>query len=155
MGYAGSIRVIAIDPGITTGYALGVIDKHAGKMEVATGQRKMDVTRYYEWLGNIEPDVVICERFEYRNSPRAGLELFSRELIGITTLWAGQHITLDMLFMQMPGSVINGYFDRKKLIELNLWKPGHLHANEACMHLMHWYTFGAGYRYNKIGIQPA
>lgn len=150
------LKAIAFDPGITTGFAIGEIDPDEGTMLVSTDQEKFTVSDVFSRLEEYAPDFIIYERFDFRNKARAGLELFSRELIGVFELYA-QRTEQVQLFKQSPGSVINGYFDRRKLVQDGLWTPGALfiHSNEACMHLLYWYTFGAGYKYNKGGYRAA
>lgn len=146
--------VIALDPGVTTGYALGEIDEDDGFMRVVTGQERMDHKRYWEFLNYYKPDFVICEKFEFRNKARRGLELFSRELIGITHLYIALVNEGEGLYMQMAGPVIAGFFSKPQNME-GIYKEGKIHSNEAAMHLLHWYKFGAGFKYNKRGFASA
>lgn len=148
--------VIAVDPGVTTGYAIGELDEPDGFMRVVTGQERMDHKRFWEFLNYYKPDMLICERFEFRNKARTGLELFSRELIGIAHLYiqivnGGDESTL---FMQQPGPVIGGFFSKPENMG-NVYKKGKIHANEAAMHLLHWYKFGPGFKYWKKGFESA
>lgn len=150
------ITAIAFDPGITTGYAIGEINPDVGLMTVSTSQAKFSVSDVYARLDELKPDHVIFERFDFRNRARTGLELFSRELIGIFELYAQQNPQVT-LTRQSPGSVINGFFDRKRLSADGIWKAGAewIHSNEAAMHLLYWYTFGPGFKYNKEGYVAA
>lgn len=145
------ITVIAIDPGGTTGFAIGLIDEDKGEMRVSSDELRMTGTELYARLEVLEPDILIYERFEYRNRARAGLELISRDLIGVMELYCNREgVTY---YKQMPGGTINAHFNNKKLKELGVFKgtKGN-HANEACMHLCHWFTFREGYKWNKVGI---
>lgn len=150
------LKAIAFDPGITTGWAIGEINETDGEMLVSMDQEKFSVSDVFSRLEELEPDFIIYERFDFRNKARSGLELFSRELIGVFELYV-QRNSRCSIYKQSPGSVINGYFDRRKLVEAGVWTPGaeYIHSNEACMHLLYWYTFGAGFKYNRKGYRAA
>lgn len=148
------LKAIAFDPGVTTGFAIGEIDESIGEMLVSTEQEKFSVSDVFSRLEEYVPNFIIYERFDFRNRARTGLELFSRELIGVFELYAQRNVDTQ-IFKQSPGNVINGYFDRRKLVEAGLWIPGKIHANEACMHLLYFFTFGAGYKYNQRGYRKA
>jgi hypothetical protein len=148
------MRVIALDPGITTGYAIGQIT-FEGKMLVVTGQEKWSHLELWGFFEDYTPDFLITERFEYRNRARAGLELFSRELIGVTNLWHQMHMDpAKPLVAQMP-AVIGGYFTDKRLKTDNIFKEGRPHSNDAARHLLHWFQFGPGFQYNELGYESA
>lgn len=149
------MKAIALDPGVTTGYALGIIEPDKPMMVIG-GQEKWNHVDLYRFLKDNTPSVIISERFEYRNRARAGLELFSRELIGVTNLYA--QIFMEPpheLVMQMP-SVIGGYFTDARLKKDNLWKPDRPHNMDALRHLLHWFKFGAGFKfYTELGYEGA
>lgn len=145
------ITVIAVDPGGTTGFAIGIIDEDVGRMTVSSDELRMTGTQLYEKLEVLVPDILIYERFEYRNRAREGLSLISRDLIGVMELYCNKHKI--KWYAQMPGGTINAHFNNKRLKELGLFKASKgNHANEACMHLCHWFTFREGYKWNKVGI---
>lgn len=147
------MKVIALDPGVTTGYAIGIIED--GKMYCLGGQERWNHVGLYRFLKDNVPDVVISERFEFRKKAREGLELFSRELIGVTNLYAQIFMPPPHeLVMQMP-SVIGGFFSDTQLKKDNLWKEGRGHNMDALRHLLNWYQFGSGFQYNKHGYEGA
>lgn len=155
------ISVLALDPGGTTGYAWGNIE--AGLMTVSTGQDRWSVSDLWFHLHSTSPDIIVMETFMYRNRARKGLELISVELIGVIHLYAelrnvdaessDSNIHPVEVFDQSPGAVLNQYYDRKKLEKSGLWHQAMPHANDAATHLLHWYSFGAGYKYNLKGFQ--
>ncbi len=148
------MRVIALDPGVTTGYAVGLISDE-GKMVVVTGQEKWTHLELWGFFEDNLPDILITERFEFRNKARSGLELFSRELIGVTHLYHQMYMNLEIpLVTQMP-SVIGGFFSDKQLKKDLIYKEGRPHSNDAARHLLHWFQFGSGYQYNKEGYVSA
>jgi hypothetical protein len=147
------MKVISLDPGVTTGYAIGLIED--GKMEVLGGQERWNHVGLYRFLKDNSPQVVISERFEFRKKAREGLELYSRELIGVTNLYA--QIFMEPpheLVMQMP-SVIGGFFSDAQLKKDGLWKEGRGHNMDALRHLLHWFTFASGFQYNTKGYESA
>lgn len=141
------MKVVAFDPGPTTGYAMGDIDE-CGKMVVATGQNKWserDLHNNLEWY---KPDYIVYESFEYRRKSRDKLVLYSRNLIGVIELYAD--VNNIRAHVQGPGHVMT-YFTDRKLKDDEVYKPGKPHANDAARHLLYWFTFGPGYKWNQEG----
>lgn len=148
------IKVVAIDPGITTGYAVGLIEQ--GEMGVISGQTVWNELALWTELNRSTPDVLIYETFEFRNQPSRQklnrIELFSRNLIGVMNLYAQQ--TKCVLRQQTPFTGKQYYTDNH-LKKDKLYKPlkgGH--ANDAVRHLLQWFTFGPGYKHNEKGYRP-
>jgi hypothetical protein len=102
-------------------------------------------------LEELQPDVIVYERFDYRNRARKGLELISRELIGVAELYTQQHPQV-ILHKQTASSVMSYYNDNRLRLDL-VYKPGKEHANDAVRHLLYWFTFGPGYKYNEHGFK--
>lgn len=152
-----AIVVIALDPGITTGIATGVIKN--GRMEVGSAQYKWDVYDLYKYLCRHQPDHLIYERFDYRrHKHRDGLELYSRELIGVAKLFAAIHNDLVHnlnIYEQMPAEGVGGYYTDNVLKAEGVYKVGNPHANDAVRHLLQWFTFKSGYQFNTSGFAPA
>lgn len=148
------MRVIALDPGVTTGYAVGVITEQ-GKMYVVTGQEKWTHLELWGFFEDNLPDVLITERFEFRNKARTGLELYSRELIGVTHLYHQMYMNLEIPLVEQMPSVIGGFFTDDQLKKDLIYKEGRPHSNDAARHLLHWFQFASGYQYNKLGYESA
>jgi hypothetical protein len=159
---------IALDPGVTTGYAMGGIDD--GLMTVVTGEQRWDHIGLWQFLTNGKPDFIICERFEFRqgkvtkeNQYRKGLELFSRELIGVVHLYQQLEKARNdrdvNVYMQnpmkepKPGKIPNTQFTNAVLQAHAIYKPGNGHANDAARHILHWWEVGPGYKYNTKGYK--
>lgn len=147
------IKVVAFDPGITDGFASGLINTTIGFMEVAADQQKWTVGELYTWLQETKPDAVIHERFTYRNRSRKGLVLESRNKIGVIQLYCEQNPNV-FAFAQMPADA-KTYFTDKELKANGVYRVKMPHANDAMRHLLRWFVFGAGYKYNKKGYGPA
>ena len=138
------MNVLSLDPGITTGYAIGMIEK--GEMHVISGEAKWNHAEIYRnLLEDLKPSYIICERFEHRhgNRGRHGVELFPREIIGVVQLYAqmnGAEIRLQMPMKSSPTT----YFNDERLKELAVFKSGRGHANDAVRHLLFWAKFKGG-----------
>ena len=144
------MRVIALDPGVTTGYAIGIID--AGHMYVVTGEERWDHKGLWDFLEENKPDVIISERFEFRNRARKGLELFSRELIGVCNLYC-QLNNMELVLQNPLKDNEATFFNDDRLKKDKIHKAGKGHANDAARHLLTWYQFRGGYKYNKSGYE--
>ena len=154
------IKVISLDPGGTTGWAKGLIRE--GRMGAFSGQYAWDHLGLYDHLMLFHPHFIVCERFDYRKGGKKqeGVELVSREYIGVITLYAQQmNLTCDpgsykvRLFMQMPSEGVGGYWaEDKKLKADGMFNVGKPHANDAMRHLLQWFTFKEGYQFNKDGF---
>ena len=148
-----TIRVIAFDPGVTTGFACGLIDTETGEMEVTADQEILQVDDMFKLLDSIKPDHVVFETFEFRrNQKRDKLVLFSKELIGVIELWC--RLNSVLAYRQSPAAA-KAYFTDTTLRDDNVYRKGMPHANDAMRHLLRWYTFGPGFKYNKEGYKPA
>ena len=153
------INVIAIDPGETTGYAHGKIIN--GQMLIATGQAKWTHGELWQHLNWYQPHIIVYEKFDFRRSPRAQrdkVNLYAKELIGAIKLYQQTNSGPPILLHEQTAASAMGekvYFNTKRLKEVGVYKPGKKHSNEAVRHLLRWFTFGKGYKYNKKGFVVA
>ena len=150
---------MGLDPGITTGFATGQIT-HDGMMLVTSGQDRLSHMQFYELLRITEPNIIVCERFEFRQGNpqnyRKGLELFSRELIGVAMLYQEERAPEVEIKLQPPmKNSATTFFNDKRLTEMGIRKSGQEHANDAMRHLCYWFEFGPGFQFNKKGIRSA
>ncbi len=145
-----SINVISIDPGETTGYAIGKIANDY--MEVKADQEKFDHLGIYKWLTEQHPHIIVCESFDFRKRAQ-GVNMYPRELIGVINLFVQSNSFVHSFYMQKPAEG-KSYYDDNKLREADLYWVGKDHARDATRHLLQWFTFGAGYKYNKKGFGP-
>lgn len=140
------MKIIALDPGGTTGWAtyddrvpegvskfnMGQIgpDEHHQELDVLLGQQSAD--DYY----------VVCESFEYRKGLRDNLVLVSCEYIGVTKLFC---VRTSVPLKLQTAAVGKGFFwpaDRKKgrtdrLLQLG-FNPTYetRHQHDALRHLL-------------------
>jgi hypothetical protein len=142
------VRIIAIDPGIMTGYVYAELNETAGTVEYYPFQMTDEVDDLWRRLIKFEPRYIIIEDFEFRSRSRTGLVLFPVQLIGVTRLYElvaapnGKCAT----FIQKAAQG-KSYYTDNMLKALDLYKRGVPHGMDASRHLMQWLTFGAGYQY--------
>lgn len=143
------ITMLALDPGVTTGYAFGTLSESGSGLELSIGQHVLEVDAMYEFLEDKNPHYTICEDFEYRRRQRDNLELFSVQLIGVIRLWHMRHRATDpQLFMQ-KASQGKGYYSDEMLKRYGVYEKGIPHGRDATRHLLHWLNFGYGYQFNQ------
>lgn len=143
------IRIMALDPGGTTGWASWTAERIQGV--AADSFEYKNVTWDNGQLGpehhkllwsvlelmHVENCRIVCERFEYRNTSRAGLVLDSREYIGIAKLFS-QERGVPLEFQN--ASEAKGFVRDSHLKRLALWSSGYPHANDAMRHLLFYLT---------------
>lgn len=158
-------RVIALDPGGTTGW-----DTYsATRMVTPDG-----TVEWYdeEWrCGQLGPGdhhdqlyalledqhvqhyAVVCESFEFRQGKqRDNLNLISREYIGIVKMFAKErNVPLHMQSAGMAKGFVpdKGPMRNKKLRVMGLWVPGKKHAMDARRHLV-FYLVNKEHRYDLV-----
>jgi hypothetical protein len=147
-----TLKAIAFDPGITTGYAVGIMQN--GLMEVRTGQSKWRHIDLYNQLVLGNPDYVIWEKFYFRKHyQKEGVELYPKELIGVLQLYCQQNN--KPAFDQNPMKSQGSFHSNLKLKEDGIYVAGQPHGMDALRHLLYWFTFGPGYKFNTKGYKKA
>jgi len=147
----GDYTIVALDPGGTTGWAslnadavmvdeyneiantewrcgqLGP-DKHHKELAVLL---EMNHTAHY---------TIVCESFEYRNQSRPGLELVSKEYIGVAEYIQQDRNIAPVVYQgAAQGKVGKKSFVKKVNLErLGLWSPGYPHAMDGYGHLLYY-----------------
>jgi len=159
-------RVIALDPGGTTGWAEWSSTPYHGGVGIwehyTCGQIGEPGLDYHleldEFLGSrrTENFIVIDETFEFRqgDNDREGIDLISREYIGVAKRWCQENGVRHV--KQSPGEAKgfipdkpkNGLAANEKLKVLGLWVPGKRHAMDAMRHLLYYQVN----RQHKYGI---
>lgn len=146
------MKIVAFDPGGTTGIACGDLDEERGLMKVSAEQEVLNHNGLWNYMWTERPDWIITESFEYRNRARPGLELISCELIGVIELYIQQY---KSGYVKQTAAKGKGYFTDKILKRDGLYVPGIPHGMDALRHLLHWYMFGTGFQFNKEGYVKA
>lgn len=142
------LRVLSIDPGRTTGYALGVKDKE--KFFIAYDQEEFNHRQFWSFVRKVAGFGelhTVCEDFEFRQGKqKEGLDLYPVELIGILRLFCDSERWYP-LWVQKAAQGL-GYYDDTKLKNMGVYQKGLEHGRSATKHLLHWFNFGAGYQFN-------
>lgn len=146
--------ILALDPGGTTGWAsfqaTQIWNPLEGKFEYVGRQwtcGHLDLPHedhhlsLYNLLGqmHLAKYQLVCESFEYRNRSRPGLELISREYIGVTRLFCQERRVPLTLQSASQGKITDKSFVKKENLQrLALWAPGWTHAMDAYGHLLYY-----------------
>lgn len=130
------MRVLAVDPGGTTGWA--ICDEDHLDL-VATGQERDQFAfcrmadRHAEGLFAAPVDVIVCE--SYTVTPRTiklTREYSALEIIGTLRYIAGMH---GKRFKLQPPASAKNFMTNDRLRSLGWWRPGEDHARDALRHL--------------------
>jgi hypothetical protein len=156
------MRIVAFDPGGTTGWAFVITDAYTGTLgQLVAPNAKWIRDDYWQrgqlggehhqaleaFLDRIMPDIIVCEDFKYRQrapgSIRMNVELDSVEYIGVIKLWVQKRqrkFGFQTELVMQPASVCNGkrLVTDKLITKLGLWVPGQRHAMDATEHLVYY-----------------
>jgi hypothetical protein len=144
------MRIVAFDPGGTTGWAqwsgggLDGFSLRKGGDGFDSGQMggQEHHQELYDFLcfAQTHDFIVVTESFEYRQQQRPTVVLVSKEYIGVMKLFIARRKVKSPLVQQTAGKV-KPFWTDDKLKKLGLWNGGHPHANDAMRHLLHYMTF--------------
>jgi hypothetical protein len=164
----GSLCIIGLDPGGTTGWATynANVMRHVVDPDQAVGTWEFFDERWnsgeigpgphyitlWDLLGlkRAQNFIIVCESFEYRHNQRDNVVLVSLEYIGVAKLFAEMEpqtpTTPINLVLQTAATGKSFWYpkirgterrDASKLKAVGLYSPGHVHANDATAHLLH------------------
>jgi hypothetical protein len=142
------VKILAIDPGVTSGYCLAYVEPRV-KMTYFAFQLVDDVDDLWRRLHEYQPRYIVMEDFEFRQgrqSPK--INLFPKELIGVARLYS-QMATHQVALELQSAMTGKSYYKDDILKREKLYKRGIPHAMDASRHLLHWVTFGPGYALNQ------
>jgi len=148
--------VISIDPGRLSGVVGGIVTRDG---ELAIDYfREIEFTpkSLHRFLLHEQPDVLVVERFTYRPKHRTEdrIDLFPCYLIGICILWQEQNPTKKLIFQDASQGKGGYHGQDSTLSDLGVYyKGGKGHARDATRHILYWFYDGAGFAYNKVGVQ--
>lgn len=141
------MKIVALDPGGTTGIAHTVYDKRSKRFaKIVTSELgpQEHHKELYRFLIDESPHVVVCERFIHQNrkdeDSAAGVgsvELISGEYIGVARLYCD--LTDKTVVLQTPAQAKKLWTD-DKLKTLDLWIKGSTHKRDAIRHLLYFIT---------------
>lgn len=147
-------KVLAIDPGETTGYVIANVEDKKTFQILEQGEKiHFDKSRdkeprlleLYNWLKEVDPDILIIENFKlyaHKASAQIGSEFIPVQLIAIAKFWAEKN--KKPYHLQMA-SQAKGFVNDEKLKFKNLYYKGYKHSRDAMRHLIYFLQFG----YNK------
>ncbi len=144
------MKVVALDPGGTTGWAV-YCDEVAERDAKRAHSPQLFLPGFYcgefrksnhheelfDWLAfeHTHDTTVVCESFEFRqNRQRDNINLMSKEYIGVTKLF-GQTHAVPVVFQ--TAALGKGFVTDQKLKAMSLWSPGNKHAMDAMRHLVY------------------
>jgi len=125
------LRILALDPGVTTGVALYCDDKWMRTQWAFEGTRTPHAN-FYTALNALHPDLIIYEPFHFRQN-KTGTDFTGVEYIGIIRMFGQQKEIPTKTITPGQGK---GFWTNDKIKSLALWVPGKLHAMDATRILM-------------------
>jgi len=143
------VKIIALDPGGTTGWATfdDTAPEGASKFNfghIGPEEHHEKLQAFLELQTSQTDTRVVCESFEYRKGLRDNVVMVSLEYIGIVKL----HCEIYGMRQSPNGSVVfpqlimqtaatgKAFWKDDKLKRLGLFQPGWKHANDATRHLL-------------------
>lgn len=138
--------ILALDPGGTTGYAIGEATDDTGQGEgifryIKSGEAKLTGADLWGMLDSISPTYLVAETFEFRQNTRDNVELISRDLLGVSEMWATLR---NANYRTQSPAEGKSFFTDKKLRTLGMYSPGRVHARDATRHLLYFMAHKGG-----------
>ncbi len=133
------MKIIALDPGVTTGFTTyqDEVDGQKIAPQWAQWQSMSEVKAIWEQLVSHEPDVVVYEKFTSPSATRHRVELFPVQVIGVTRLYCQR---AEVPEFSHTASMGKGFWNDKKIKKCGLWVPSMGHAMDATRHLLYHLT---------------
>lgn len=137
-------RILAVDPGPTSGIAL-MHDDIGPTSWIEHTTHKPPLLQLYTMISVLADtfDVLIIERFEFRKDDqrtREKIDFTAAEYVGVLKLWAAQHP--DKTLVMQGASVAKGFWTNDKIKRVSLWNPAAVpHGIDALRHLLYYVTF--------------
>jgi len=126
------MRILALDPGKTTGVCLAI----NGRIEETRETPTTTGGEFHELLHVMEywwkPDLVICEQFLHRTT--IGVDTTALEVIGCVKMFVWLQSPMELVF-QTP-SMAKAFWTDDKLKAVGLWRKGQRHAMDATRHAL-------------------
>lgn len=143
------LRIVAVDPGVTTGIAIHEVLPDGPNSiwqheELGPEKHHYDLWKLFQ---HVLPDVIVCERFEYRNvrnkgTEMPGIRLESREYIGVCELYTQMFSQCELAMQPTSCKGDKALWSPNKLKALGLYRApsGRQHMNDATAHALHYIT---------------
>lgn len=152
-----TVTVLALDPGVTTGYCLATLQDD--RLYIAPGEAHLtllEIDTILLSLVGLHNDAkvhIIYEDFTFRiGSSRTGLDFTPARIQGVIELYREKFEPLVGFDKQVPSVQGNkAFYSDNRLKQLGVyWGHGKGHARSATKHLLHWLNFGAGGKYVDV-----
>lgn len=137
-----SPRIVAFDPGGTTGFCGATTMRNQFEYRMVEGQ--FTPTETYKYLDALQPQEIVMERFVFRRN-KTKVDYTPVEVIGRIRQWAEDRQV--PIVQEYTLSVVKHYFTDKRLQQLGFWFEGKQHARDAARHFLYYVTFGEGKKY--------
>lgn len=131
-----------------------------GKLHYMVFQQTDEVDNLWRRLQVLEPRFIVIESFEFRGGHQraaTGINYFPLQLIGVARLYAEVAKHQCACYLQTPAQG-KGYYTNAILKQQGVLKRGMAtsvpHGIDALRHMLQWFTFGPGYKYNANGFEP-
>lgn len=142
------MKIIAIDPGLMSGFCYANITPE-GELRYFPFQMNDEVDDLWRRLKDFKPSFIVMEDFEFRGKARTGLNLFPVQLIGVARLYAELATEPQCQIRLQKAMQAKGYYTDAVLKQMKLYKKSTAHGMDATRHLLQWWTFGPGFKYNN------
>lgn len=149
------MRALALDPGGTTGYAIGSWYEPYNEMLLRVGELPFTLDELFKFIDDFISHAetneahIIYEDFQYRNVARAGLDLTPVKLIGIIELYR-ERFEPFVGFYKQTAATGKAFWSDDKLKAECIYARGRKHGRDATRHLMQWLSFGPGCQYVDV-----
>ncbi len=141
--------ILAIDPGVTTGFAYRARDGHIYTWQYAlTDREDLPYTYFMSQLEQLAVDLVVCERFDFRQN-KTGVDYTPVELIGLIKSWHETEVGMPIVWQGQDVKSKRSFWTDEKLKTWGVYKPNMPHAMDAIKHLMHYLM-----RVNEVDLLP-
>jgi hypothetical protein len=140
--------ILAIDPGVTTGFAFRARDGEIFSWEHQLNSEDLPYTYFMAELETLAVDIVVCERFDFRQN-KTGVDYTPVELIGLIKSWAETEVDLPIVWQGQDVKSKKSFWTDEKLQVWGVYKKNMGHAMDATKHLMHYLM-----KINEIDLLP-
>lgn len=135
-------RLLALDPGETTGWALFASAKLTQHGEIA-GSNLEVMIQVADLIRRFMPRAVVCEGYRiysWKKDQHTWSDLFTPRLIGVIEYVCASNSPTVPLYFQMAGTA-KGFCTDDKLKQWHYYKAGQKHARDAIRHGCYWLLF--------------
>lgn len=157
------LTILAFDPGGTTGWAMfraeeifdptteenRYYDTSWSCGQIGPLEHHNELNTFLE-LQQTEKTIIVFEAFEYRNQSRAGLNLMSREYIGVIKRFCQER---GIPTVKVNASQAKGFVRDTHLKRLGLWFFAYKHAMDANRHLVNYLVNDQEWREGQIALE--